>query len=320
MNRRLFLSLSQTNGVLAEVINGVPPAQEGISQDDKGADRLGEVHALEGGDAATRDLQDVVVSGNAEVVARESKGDVGELVTLGALNRVLAVVTLLGTNLLVEQLSKSRGEDVQGSAGVKDGTVSLKVSGLVAKGNGIEVNLPVSLAAEGDVGDLALVVRGIEATKGSLALITFLVGVAEVEGEDRLVNSLLVNKVVEGGNNLVDGNGVVTKTEDTVEAAEGKGKAGLASSLGKVLLLDLKVANGDVILGDETSQAARAVVDLELGAVGLVGRRRRRVVLGVQVACNAAALLGRNPQVGATSVQDNLEGLGRSTDLDLGEV
>jgi hypothetical protein len=61
-------------------------------------------------------------------------------------------------------------------------------------------------------------------------------------------------------------------------------------------------------------------VDLELGAVLLVSRGSGRVVLGVEVAGDAATLLGRNPEVGATSVENDLEALGRSTDGDLGEV
>jgi hypothetical protein len=40
----------------------------------------------------------------------------------------------------------------------------------------------------------------------------------------------------------------------------------------------------------------------------------------VKVAGDATTLLGRNPEVGATGVEDNLEALGRSTDGDLGEV
>lgn len=307
MCRRLFLRLGQTNGVLAEVVNRVPATQEGISKDDERANRLGEVHALEGGNTAARDLQDVVVRGDAEVVASKGEGNVRELGALVALNRVLAVKALLGTNLLVEQLSKSRGENVQGSSGIEDGTMALEVSSLVAKGDGVEVNLPVSLAAERDVGDLALVVRVINTSEDSLALIALVVGVAEVEGEDGLIDGLLVDHLVKGRNDLVHGDGVVTKTEDAVEAAKGKGQTRLAGGLGEVLLLDLDVADGNVVLGHEAGQAARAVVDLELGAVGLVGGGRRRVVLGVQVAGDAATLLRRNPQVGAAGIQDNLE-------------
>lgn len=61
-------------------------------------------------------------------------------------------------------------------------------------------------------------------------------------------------------------------------------------------------------------------MDLELGAVALVSGRVRRLVLGVEVAGDAAALLGGDPEVGAARIEDNLECLGRGTDGDLGEV
>jgi hypothetical protein len=119
---------------------------------------------------------------------------------------------------------------------------------------------------------------------------------------------------------VVDRDGVIGQTQDTIEATEGESQTGLLGSLGKVLALDLEVTDLDIIVGDETRQAAGSVVDLELTAVLLVGGRGRRVVLGVEVAGDAAALLGRNPEVGAAGVEDDLEALGRVTDGDLGEV
>lgn len=40
----------------------------------------------------------------------------------------------------------------------------------------------------------------------------------------------------------------------------------------------------------------------------------------MEVASDAATLLGGNPEVGATGIEDDLEALGRSSDSDLGEV
>ena len=44
------------------------------------------------------------------------------------------------------------------------------------------------------------------------------------------------------------------------------------------------------------------------------------VVLGVEVAGDGTALLGWDPEVGATSVENDLEGLRRRTNGDLREV
>ena len=44
------------------------------------------------------------------------------------------------------------------------------------------------------------------------------------------------------------------------------------------------------------------------------------VVLGVKVAGNRAALLAWNPEVGASSIENDLEGLRRCTNLNLTEI
>lgn len=159
-------------------------------------------------------------------------------------------------------------------------------------------------AAEDDLGPLAAVV----------------VGVAQVEGEDGLVDQLLVDHVVEGRHDPVDRDGVVAQAQDAVEAPEGEGQAGLVGRLGEVLPLDREVADGHFVVGHEAAQAAGAVLDLEGAAVFLVRRRRRRVIRRVQVAGDGAALLGRHPQVRAAGVEDDLEVLGRIADGDLREV
>lgn len=315
-----LLGLGETNGVVANIVDGVVFPEESVTKDDERASRLGDVEAHEGADAATLDLKNVVVRANGEVVTGEGEGEVGERVTLLALNSVLAVVALLGANLLVEQLSKSGGKGNEGSAGVEDGTGVVQRSRLVTEGDLIEVDLPVGLAAEGNLGQLASVVVLVDTTEQGLALSTLVVGVAEVEAEDGLVEKTLVNHAVERRNNAVDGDGVIAKTHDTVETAKGEGKTGLRGRLSEQLVLDLEVADLNGVLADVALKAARAVPDGEVGTVLLVGGRLAVVVLGVEVAGNGAAVTAGNPQVGATGVQNDLELLRRSADGDLREV
>ena len=102
--------------------------------------------------------------------------------------------------------------------------------------------------------------------------------------------------------------------------AKSKGKARLLHGLCEILLWDGDVTDGECVLRDEALHRATAVVNFEGGAVLLVGARRRGIVLAVQEASDRTALRGRNPQVGATCVKNDLELLGRSTDFNLGEV
>lgn len=250
-------------------------------------------------------------------MAGEGEGDIWEVIALLAVDAVLAIVALLGANLLVEELSEGGGEGVEGSSSVEYDTSVVEIRLDVAEGDGVEVNLPVGLAAERDVGKLAGVVRLVDATEDGLGL-RLVVG--EVEGEDLLVEEALLNHAVEGRDDLVHRDGVEAKTQDAVKASEGEGKSGLLDSLAEELVLDHQVADGDLVLGDESTDAAGAVLDSEFGAVLLVAGRLARVVLAVEVAGDGAARLGWNPEVGASGVKDDLEVLWWVADGDLGEV
>ena len=315
-----LLGLGEANGVVANVVDGVVFPQESVTENGERASWLRDVEAHEGADAAALNLENVVVRADGEVVASKSEGKVGERVTLVALDSVLAVVALFGADLLVEQLSKSGGKGDEGSAGVEDGTGVVQRSRLVTKGDGVEVDLPVRLAAERDLGHLAGVVVLVDATEHGLALGALVVGVAEVEAEYGLVKQALLEHAVERRDNAVHGDGVVAKAHDTVETAKGKGETGLRGRLGEQLVLDFEVADLNSVLADVALEAARSVPDGKVGAVLLVGRRLAVVVLGVQVAGDRAAVTAGNPQVRAAGVQDDLELLRRSADGDLGEV
>jgi hypothetical protein len=142
--------------------------------------------------------------------------------------------------------------------------------------------------------------------------------------------------------------GTRQRTEDTVELAKGKRKSRLFGRLGKVLVLDDEVADLEDVVRDEALERTGSVSNLERGVVGLVGRRSGRVVLGVKLhdqihdtislsasrnrrkeeegwigtneASDAGALGSRDPEVGRSGVHNDLESLGRSSELDLGKV
>lgn len=325
-NSQHLLGLGKTNLAVAKIVDAVPLAQESVTEDSERTNRLREVHAHEGANAGALNLQNVVKGCDGKVVAAQGNGQVGERVALSTVDCVLAVPRLLGANLFVaiaaisykntirwqhnlQELSNSRRQSNQRSTGIQDDTGVVKLSNTVAKCKGVKVDLPVGLAAERDLGELSSVVALVNTTKGSLRGITVLAGITQIKGKYGLVKSLLVQQVVERGHNLVHRDGVETETEDTIEFAKGESQTRLAGGLGKVLVLDFEVTDGDNIVRDKALQAARAVLDGELTAVLLEGRRGRRVVLAVQITSDRAAGRRGNPQVRATSVQDDLEAL-----------
>lgn len=97
---RLF-GLAKLDNIVAQVVNAVPFAQEGVAQDGQRARRSREVHAHNGADAGALHLQSVVVGGDAEVVTSQVKGEVRQTVPLLAVDRVLPGPALLRTNCAV---------------------------------------------------------------------------------------------------------------------------------------------------------------------------------------------------------------------------
>lgn len=225
-------------------------------------------------------------------MSTELEGQVWKAVSLCAVNAVLSVPSLLGTDLLVQELSKGGWQGNEGSASVEDGASVLHVGLLLSELDRVELNLPVSLSAEWDLDKLARVVRLVDTAKDDLRLV---VSVTKIESEDSLVELALVDQVVEWWDNSVDGDGVVSETQDTIEAAEGESETWLLGSLSEILLLDGEVTDVEGVLGDETAQATRAVDNLEAGTVALVGAGSIGIIGLVKVASNGATLLGWNP-------------------------
>lgn len=141
---------------------------------------------------------------------------------------------------------------------------------MVTESDGVELDLPVSLAPQWNVGDVARVVSFVKTAERDLGSVLALGGVAKVESKDRLIQKLLVEHVVEWRWDSVDTDSVITETQDAVESAESKSKTWLSSGFSEELILDCQVTNGDGILRDVAAERARAVSDLEFRSILLV--------------------------------------------------
>ena len=132
---------------------------------------------------------------------------------------------------------------------------------------------------------------------------------SEPEREHFLGHKALVHEVVPGGNHTVDGDIVETEPEDPVELAGEESDATLLRDLSKVLVHDGKTADGKDVVRHKTVDRAGPVSDSEVGVVGLVSLGMLGVVAVVGKAGSTVALVGRNPEVAAPSVEDHLEAL-----------
>ena len=165
---------------------------------------------------------------------------------------------------------------VNGSAGV------LELKLVVTQRHLLELDFPIGLPADRDVVDLASIRTVINAAEDGLAAVFF--RGAEAERKHRRIDELLGNHLVEGRDNMVDGDGVVRETKNAIEPgvralvrecvkplrhllAERKGKARLLRRLSEVLRLDGDITDPQRVLRHEALHGARAVLDGELRAI-----------------------------------------------------
>ena len=67
------------------------------------------------------------------------------------------------------------------------------------------------------------------------------------------------------------------------------------SSFSEELVLNLEITNHDIVLGNESAQATRAITDIEGTAIRLIRTRIRSFILVVQVTCYRSTLRRRDP-------------------------
>lgn len=128
-------------------------------------------------------------------------------------NVLLTVPGLLGTDVTVDDLSEVRGESDEGRSSVDSSTSVFQFESLISELDLFKLNLPVSLATNGDIVNVSSVVSLVDSTEYSFTL--FWVG-TEPEGENGVVEKTLVDHVVERRNDVLDRDSVVSETEDTV--------------------------------------------------------------------------------------------------------
>ena len=198
--------LGQADRVVAQVIDTVIFSQENITKDNQWSSGLGNVKTDEATEAAASGFNDIVGSAYCEVVSRQIEGHIGSGRPLAAVDCVCTIESFLSTDLRVDKICERGWKSNQGSASVKNDTSVVKCRGFLAKGDGIEINLPVCLASERDLDHLAGVMALVNTSKNCFRLFAI---AAKIESEHRLVKQALVDHVVERGCDMIDRDGII---------------------------------------------------------------------------------------------------------------
>lgn len=102
--------LSKADSVVTQIVDRVPSSQESITQNGEGPYGLREVHSHESTNARALNFKNIIERTDFELVTGEGESKVWKRITFVALNRVLSVPSLLGSNLLVQKFGQSGWE------------------------------------------------------------------------------------------------------------------------------------------------------------------------------------------------------------------
>jgi len=125
----------------------------------------------------------------------------------------------------------------------------------------------------------------------------------------------LRDEVVPDRSGTVNGNGIESHSEDTVEGGVDESVSGLFHGFGEVLVLDVESSNIHSVLADETGQRPGSILDGKISSVRHVGGRLRTVIFVMSLASfvGLRAFGRRDPQVRGTSVEEDQEILWRGS-------
>ena len=199
----------------------------------------------------------------------------------------------------------SLGTDDGGGASVND-TVGLAVHLKVSDLDFVKLDQPVGFLLQVVVGEVAGEVVRVDAAEDESRAVLLGTFLSQVEGEGLVGDEALADHLVEDSWDVVHGDGAPGHTQDTVEVSDTEVE-GQVSHFAEDEVSHSESSDLDLVVGQETGDGARAVLDLEFSAVGLVRGGLGAVVLVVWEASEDLALLGWDPEVGRTGVEDDGE-------------
>mmetsp|Transcript_50254 Transcript_50254/g.90290 ORF Transcript_50254/g.90290 Transcript_50254/m.90290 type:complete len:315 (+) Transcript_50254:49-993(+) len=270
-----FLAAAAMRICLFPVEDAVVLLHEDIAQDPQGAVRCWDIDAHEGKEALATRIDGVVAGLQSEGLASQGDSESWHRRELLAVHNVLlAAQDRRGTCLCSQGLDLLHGATQERSATVDDGLCRRRHDDVTAEGRLVHADLPIGLARERHIHELAGEVALVHSTKHELALLG---GIRlEVEGKHRLVDELLGNHGFQGGGHVVLRDAVEAQTQEPIKLASGKGQVQRAEAhlahLSEELARDADLPHLHSVGGEDALNWARAVLHLVLAAICLVAR------------------------------------------------
>ena len=250
----------ESNSLVVEIKHRVVCADENIPKNPAGSHWGIQIETNQARDTGGRgtfsNLEDVLLTSERESAARNDEGEereASDIVTRA--EDTLAFKVCLAAELVVDLSDISGGTSDEGGTGITDGAAAgsrAKSHGLAIKDDIIHIDGPVSLREERGIGDGTSVVRGIDTSQNELASDRRSVIFAQPEGEDVVLDEVLVHNIVPDRGDRIHRDALEGKTKDTIKGSSNKGNSGLASGLSEDLVLDKEVRDPQVVLAQKS--------------------------------------------------------------------
>lgn len=237
-------------------------------------------------------------------MAINGEGDGGEVLNTLAVGSDLDAID--------ERLDELLLGNEEGSSGVDNSHVSIRVDGGGSLSDGVELEGPVLLLND-LMGLNDGVVLGVHAGHDHVGLLR---GVLEVEREGFILKVGFVNE----GILVVNRDAAVAETEDSAHLRGKEAHARDGGDLTEAHRGSDVTANSGNVSGEGTLDGSRSVGDVEGLTVLLVGARLRAIESRMGPAWDSPARVGVDPEVGRSSIGNDGELLTRGTNLNINEV
>ena len=304
-----MLGRGKADALVGVVEVAVVLAHEDVTEDGRDGLAGGSVHLLDAEEAlrggavhggASGDLEHVVFGLEHVFVASNVDGDVGQAADVGA------VAAHGEAGGVADEIS---GANEQRSATVDD-AVLVHFVHLVADLDASAAEGPPSLQDDWVVGEGAGEVLGVNTFQDEQ---TVSAGVAQVEGEGVVLHKAILDSCLVPGDQVVHRDGLEGESSNTGHLASQERHTAGGGHLTEGVVGHGHTSHGHGVNALEARDATRAILDLERGAVLLVGGALAGVVSGVGPAGWGPAGVGVHPHIGGAGVGDHLEVLrGRS--------
>jgi len=254
---------------ISKIKNSSISSNEDITQDIKGSIRWRNVQTSESretfGDSIGGDLEDVILWSQNEGISVDGDGDIRKFVDDVTAGEDSFSIFDDSSEFGVQSVNFLGWTDDEGGSGVANGLASARRAPsktVASKREIVNAELPVGFRGDGGILERAGEFGRVDGAKSQFSSVASS-GLGQPESENGLGDETLAHQVVPNRSDVVDRDGFISHSEDSVEFGNDEGDSRFRSRFGENLVLDEESSKIDGVLAQETGQRTSSVLNRE---------------------------------------------------------